>query len=174
MSTWHPLPPVQVRATVPRRIPGGPVVRRRVVAYRGAITRQVDGQREPGTETCAHAHAKPRAAAGCADRMAASLNRQARDPAHTVWPATQGLRTAQGFPLRHVPATDAVLPSVQPLRAVCQPCGRPIYRPAGQARWEHADNDVTAWAVAAALVARLGDGAEAYAATTATLEGGAR
>jgi len=34
--------------------------------------------------------------------------------------------------------------------------------------------DVTAWTVAAALVARLGEGAEAYAATTPALEGGAR
>ena len=36
------------------------------------------------------------------------------------------------------------------------------------------DTDTTAWVVALALVARLGAGAEAYAATTPALAGGAR
>ena len=173
MGAWRALPARQVNARVPRRIPGGHIVPRWVVAYRGRIVRTLDGQ-PPAVEWCGHNHTKRQRANDCGLDMAASLNRQAARPSHRVWPAVDGLRTAQGFPLRHVPAPDAILGSVQPIRGWCQPCGQPIYRPEGSAVWLHTDTDATARVVGNLLALALGDGAEAYAASTAALEGGSR
>jgi hypothetical protein len=171
-TPWVPAGTAQTTAAVPVRIPGGPVVRRRRPVYRARLSRAVDGTQV--LDTCGHNHVKRTAAATCGKAMAASLNWQART-GHVAWPAyTSPLRSRYGS-LTADTDLAKIAPGAYPLRAVCQPCGQPIWLPHQHGAWVHvASEEQTARYVAAVLVAALGDGAEAYAAQTAALAGGAR
>jgi len=171
-TPWVPAGTSQNMATVPVRIPGGPVVQRRRRVYRARISRRVDGT--PVLDVCGHRHIKQSAATTCAKATAASLNWQAK-AGHVAWPAyTSPLRSRYGG-LSASTDLAKVAPGAYPLRAVCQPCGQPIWVPHQHGAWVHVETeDKTAAYVAAVLVAALGDGALDYAAGTAALAGGAR
>lgn len=73
---WLPAKPVQVRAQVPVKIPGGPVIKRVKSVYRGRVLRRNLETGKPEQESCDHNHLKYRAAEACAKRAAARFNHE--------------------------------------------------------------------------------------------------
>lgn len=137
MTAWQPGTSRQSTAQVPRKIPGGPVVKVMATVYRARIWRQVDGQRVPAWDVCPHNHAKRATADACAGKAARRLNRLAvRD--HEPWPAEGKLRSV---PLGFTVGTDErkVAPRCFPITGICQPCGRPIVLADPDGTWAHDD-----------------------------------
>jgi hypothetical protein len=133
--TWQPGPSASRSALVPRKIPGGPVVKVAAQVWRGRIWRKLDGARAPAWDVCPHNHTKRSGADACAGRAARRLNRLARKD-HEPWPAEGKLRSLS---LQMTVGGDErkVSPRAFPLAGVCQPCGRLIVMPAVGEPWEH-------------------------------------
>jgi hypothetical protein len=133
---WQAVTPSQLVAQVPRKIPGGPVVRVAARVYRGRIVRRRGGR--PDWDYCPHNHTKRTAAVTCGEQAARRLNKLAAKPGHDCWPAENTARNRSGF--RVARWWDAPT-AAYPMTAACQPCGRPITCPAKDAGWAHTEED---------------------------------
>jgi hypothetical protein len=135
-TMWQPGRASQGYGEVPRKIPGGPVIRRRVVVYRGTISRRIDGR--PVIERCPHNHTKRGPAEDCGGKAARRMNRLAARDDHEPWPAESSPLVGKYGGLRHAVYWDGkVSERSYPLRARCQPCGWPISLAEPEGEWTH-------------------------------------
>lgn len=76
-GSWHVSErPAQAHGDVPVKIPGGPVIRRRRLVYRGRIFRHPPGGGRAELDGCRHNHTTTRGAQECAGREARARNRE--------------------------------------------------------------------------------------------------